>query len=113
MKALIPLPCCETCGKPCKDRWRVKGVPTRFCSNACVPRALRAKGGRAGRLRASLRRRLTRHRAHLRRLQELPRITGEDLLATFAAISREEYHRGYSACEGKWLWKAEQSKRTA
>jgi len=110
MKALIPLPNCETCGNPVKDRWRVKGVPTRFCSNQCVPRALRSAGGRRGRLQAAVRRRLARHRGHLKRLQELGRVSGEDLLATFAAISREEYHRGYSASEAKWLWRQQAKK---
>lgn len=104
MKALIPLPSCETCGKPCKDRWRVKGVPTRFCSNPCVPRELRAAGGRRGRLKAAARRRVQRFQGHLKRLQGLERVTGEDLMATFAAIAREEYKRGYWSCEAKWQW---------
>lgn len=113
MRPLIPLPNCETCGTPVKDRWRTKGVKTRFCSNQCVPRWERAKNGRQGRLRASLKHRVAKHRAHLKRLQALPTITGEDLLATFEAISRQEYQRGYCACQAKWLWKQQQKGKAA
>jgi hypothetical protein len=106
MKALIPLPNCETCGKPVKKRWRLKGVPTRFCSNACVPRQIRADGGRRGRVRWMIDHRIGRFRAQLKRIQALPRVTGEELVAVFAEIDRKAWLNGYSACEDKWQRRA-------
>lgn len=103
MKALIPLPTCETCGSPVKKRWRKKGHPTRFCSNACVPRQLRVEGGRRGRVDWIRNHRLRRYLDHLKRLQKTGRITGEELVAVFAEIESHAWDNGYSACEDKWL----------
>lgn len=110
MKALIPLPHCETCGKPCKRRWRIKGIPTKYCSNPCVPRQLRAAGGSKGRKAFIVRTRLTRYRSELQRLQALEKITAQELVATFAIVEGRGWDNGYATCEDKWLNRTGQSR---
>jgi len=80
---------------------------------ACVPDSLRAANGRKAREIGTLRARLKVYRAELKRLQALDRITGEDLLASFAAVGNHFYGGGYSACESKWLRRMDQSKGQA
>lgn len=103
MRRVIPLPLCQTCGGPCQRRWRLKGVPTKFCCPGCIPRQLRVEAGRKGRKAFIVRRRLVLYRQELRRLHALERITSSELVATFAAIYERAWDNGYSTCETKWL----------
>jgi hypothetical protein len=111
MKALIPIPICETCGRPCKRRWRKKGVPARFCAEACVPRQLRVENGRRGRVEFVIAHRLGRYRGHLTRLRSLERITAQELIAVFAELEAKSWDNGYAACEDKWLNRTGQKRR--
>jgi hypothetical protein len=113
MRALIPLPHCQTCGQPCKARWCRKGQPRRFCSRACIPRQLRVEAGQRGRVNYVIRARLRRYRSELKRLQALERITAQELVATFAALEAKAWDYGYAACENKWQHRHGMRKRSA
>ena len=90
------LPRCETCGQPCKRHHRVKGQRTRFCSQACVPRALRVTGGHEGRRLYAYRIRAEKFRAEIAQF-EGKRITTEALFEVFCRIERKGYMSGFRA----------------
>jgi hypothetical protein len=69
----------------------------------CIPRACRSAWGRKGRQQYIVTRRLRLFRSELQRLQALPRITGQELSASFALIADRSYGNGYSAAETKWI----------
>jgi len=103
MRALLPKCERDGCDNRVKQRWRVKGKRSRWCSVACVPRAFRAEAGRRGRLKNVVERRLALFRGELQRLQSLEKITGQELTATFATIHGRAWDNGYACCESKWL----------
>lgn len=88
------LPRCETCQQPCKRRWSRKGVKARFCSAACVPRALRVAGGHKGRRTFAYRVRAEKFRAELQGL-EGKRISAEALYEVFTRIYRRGFNSGF------------------
>jgi hypothetical protein len=106
---------CRTCGGPLPALWvyrKGRRVKRQYCSMPCVPSSVRAAGGRTGRVQATHAARLRRFRDKLKQLQALERITGEELMATFAAIDSLAYHQGYSKCETKWLRRMKATERT-
>jgi hypothetical protein len=74
MEKLRPL--CPTC----KVRRINRGART-YCSNACVPSAIRQTGGRKGGQSVGYRRRAARFKAILDRWASLEKLTREDLCA--------------------------------
>lgn len=108
-------PLCQSCGDPLTHRWRSKRQGQRriYCSTSCVPASLRAANGRKAREIGTARARLRRYRAEVKRLQGLEKVTGEDLLASFAAVGNHDYGRGYSCCESKWRRRVAEATATA
>lgn len=106
-----PMPTCLTCGQPVKRRWVRPGVPTKYCCLAHVPKEARQQGGRKSGADRQAKARLTKFKAELARLRALPKITGEDLLASFQSIADRVYQDGYWACEAKWRYRAQQGAR--
>jgi hypothetical protein len=98
-------PLCRSCGSALPHPWRSKRKRQKrvYCSTACVPDALRAANGRRAREVGTVRARLHRFRTEVQRLEGLARITGKDLLVSFAAIEAYARARGYACCESKWL----------
>lgn len=92
MRRRIPAstyPWCATCRVV-----RVKGRDNQFCSQACVPREVRAANCRKGRKTYAYRRRAIFLKRHLDALAG-KNITREELCSVLWACRVEGYHAGY------------------
>jgi hypothetical protein len=81
-------PLCKGCGLI-----RVKSHQNRYCSLACVPRSVRAEGGRRGRRVYAYRRRAMAYRDDLERLGRTP--TREDIIDMLHTVYKRAYNTGY------------------
>jgi hypothetical protein len=97
-----PLPLCETCGlHRVKRRYRGSGIRIRFCSHACVPKAVHHFGGKIGRKRAAQTFRARRFRDDVKRFREQGgKLTHADLIDLLWVAYERGYQAGYRSKMG-------------